>query len=169
MPYPGGPVIDKKSYEGTPNIQFIKHGIMGGTCDFSFSGLKTAVINYVHKLTQSNEPIAVEDVCTSFQRAVLDELVPKSIEACKKSKCKTLVVAGGVSANSGLRNELLKVGKEAGINVLFPEMCYCGDNAAMIGSEAYFNIISGVGLADMSLTATPNLNLKFTARALKGK
>ena len=169
LSYPGGPVIDKKSYEGTPNIQFVKKGIMGGTFDFSFSGLKTAVINYVHKLTQGNETIPVDDVCASFQRAVLDELVPKSIGACKKYRCKTLVVAGGVSANSGLRSELLAQGKEAGINVLFPDMCYCGDNAAMIGSEAYFNILSGVGLADMALNATPNLNLKFTARALKSK
>ena len=169
LPYPGGPVIDKKSYDGTPNIQFVKHGIMGGTFDFSFSGLKTSVINYVHKLTQGNETIPVDDVCASFQRAVLDELVPKSIGACKKHRCKTLVVAGGVSANSGLRAELLTKGSEAGIDVLFPDMCYCGDNAAMIGSEAYFNILSGVGLADMTLNATPNLNLKFTARALKGK
>ena len=169
LEYPGGPNIDKRAKLGKDDIQFIKHGIMGGTFDFSFSGLKTAVINYVHKVTQNGDKINVDDVSASFQRAVLDELVPKSIGACKKYKFKTLVVAGGVSANSGLREELLSAGEREGVQVLFPEMCYCGDNAAMIGSEAYFNIISGVGLADMSLTATPNLNLKFTARAMKNK
>ena len=169
LEYPGGPNIDKLSKLGNANIQFIKHGIMGGTHDFSFSGLKTAVINYVHKITQNGENLNVNDICASFQRAVLDELVPKSISACKKYRSKKLVVAGGVSANSALREELLAAGKKEGVEVLFPELCYCGDNAAMIGAEAYFNIISGVGLADMSLTATPNLNLKFTARALKSK
>ncbi|MGN0960752.1 MAG: tRNA (adenosine(37)-N6)-threonylcarbamoyltransferase complex transferase subunit TsaD [Christensenellales bacterium] len=162
--YPGGVVIDKKAKEGKNNIKFITHEIMPKSFDFSFSGIKTSIINYVHKLNQKNEPIPVEDICASMQTQVVEELVRKSILACKKYREKILVIGGGVSANSALRERLLEEGEKNGIKVYFPEMKLTGDNGAMIASEGYFQIISGKGLADLDLTPAPNINLKFEAR-----
>lgn len=165
--YPGGILIDKKSREGKNNIQFINHEIMPKTYDFSFSGVKTSVINYVHKLKQINEKIPVEDICASMQAQVVEELVRKSISACRKYKEKTLVVGGGVSANSALRERLLEEGEKNGIKIYFPEISLTGDNGAMIASEGYFQIISGKGLAGLDLSPEPNINLKFVRRNLK--
>lgn len=165
--YPGGVVVDKKFKEGNNSLKFITHEIMPNTFDFSFSGVKTAVINYVHKMKQNNEEINVNDVCTSFQTQVVQELVDKSIKACKKFKEKTLVVGGGVSANSYLRELLTEKGKENDINVYFPEMKLSGDNGAMIASEGYFQLISGKGLANIDLSPEPNINLKWERRKEK--
>lgn len=165
--YPGGVQIDKKSKNGNSNIEFLSKSIMPNTFDFSFSGLKTAVINYVHKLEQKNELIPVEDICASFQSTAIKELVEKSIGACKKYKEKTLVVGGGVSANSLLREMLKEEGNKAGIKVYFPEMILSGDNGAMIASEGYFQIISGKGMADIDLSPEPNINLKVERRKAK--
>ena len=165
--YPGGVVVDKKSYEGKNNIVFVSKGIMPNTFDFSFSGIKTQVINYVHKLKQNNETIPVEDICASFQDQVVKELVDKSIAACKRYKEKRLVVGGGVSANSALRERLVKAGEEKGIQVYFPDKKLSGDNGAMIASEGYFQIISGEGLADIDLSPEPNINLKWERRKQK--
>lgn len=165
--YPGGVVVDKKASEGKNNIVFVKKEIMPNTFDFSFSGVKTQVINYVHKLTQNNEEIPVEDICTSFQTQVVNELVEKSIRACVKNRMKKLVVGGGVSANSELRKVLSERGKENKIDVFFPEMKLSGDNGAMIASEGYFQIISGKGLANIDLSPQPNINLKFERRKEK--
>ncbi|MBE5758319.1 MAG: tRNA (adenosine(37)-N6)-threonylcarbamoyltransferase complex transferase subunit TsaD [Clostridiales bacterium] len=165
--YPGGVVIDKKSHDGENTIQFINHEIMPNTFDFSFSGVKTTVINYLHKLNQKGEEINVENVCTSFQTQVMNEVVEKTIKACKKFKEKKLVVGGGVSANSYLREQLISEGKENKIEVFFPEISLTGDNGAMIASEGYFQLISGEGLSDIDLTAEPNINLKVVRRKEK--
>ena len=165
--YPGGVLIDKKSYEGKNCIPFITHEILPKTFDFSFSGVKTSVINYIHKLTQKNEPIPVEDICASMQTQVVEELVKKSVSACKKFKEKTLVVGGGVSANSALRQRLLEECEKNGIAVYYPELSLTGDNGAMIACEGYYMLISGKGLADMDLSPAPNINLKWERRKEK--
>lgn len=165
--YPGGVVIDKKAKEGENNIKFINHALMPNTFDFSFSGVKTTIINYIHKLKQGGQELPVADICTSFQEQVTDELVNKSIKACKKYKEKKLVVGGGVSANSALREKLTKAGEENGIEVYFPELKLSGDNGAMIASEGYYQIISGRGLANVDLSAEPNINLKVVRRKEK--
>ena len=162
--YPGGPIIDKMAKQGVADVKFIKHDALKNSFNFSYSGLKTAVINYLHNLEQHGKTPNIENVCASFQTEAVGFLVEKSIKACKKNKCKTLAVAGGVAANSYLRQELTKAGEQNGIKVLFPPMVLCTDNAAMIAAEGYFSLISGAGLADTSLTATPNLNLKYVVK-----
>jgi N6-L-threonylcarbamoyladenine synthase len=165
--YPGGVVIDKRAKDGQNTIKFINHEILPNTFDFSFSGVKTAVINYVHKLNQSGAEVPVDDICTSLQTQVMNELVDKSIKACKAHKEKKLVIGGGVSANSYLRQRLQEEGNKNGIEIYFPEISLTGDNGAMIASEGYFQIISGKGLADMDLSPEPNINLKFERRKEK--
>jgi len=165
--YPGGVVIDKKSKEGNNNIEFVTHTMLPNTFDFSFSGIKTRVINYINKLNMKKEEIPVEDVCTSFQTQVMNEVVDKTIKACLKYREKKLVVGGGVSANSYLREKLLEKGKENNIEVYFPEMSLSGDNGAMIASEGYYQIISGKGLAGLDLSPAPNINLKWERRKQK--
>ena len=165
--YPGGIVVDRKAQEGENNIPFIKHEILPKTCDFSFSGVKTAVINYVHKLKQNGETVPVENICASVQTQVVDELVKKCMYACKKYRENTLVVGGGVSANSALRRKLQEEGEKNGVAIYFPEIKLTGDNGAMIASEGYFQIISGYGLAGLDLSPAPNINLKWERRKEK--
>jgi N6-L-threonylcarbamoyladenine synthase len=159
LSYPGGPNVDKWAKGGKDDIEFIKHSSLPNTLNFSFSGIKTAVINYVHKLKQKGEEPNISDICASFQRAVTDELVNKSVKACKIAGQNKLVVAGGVSANSKLKQTLIKECKENGIELFMPELSLCTDNAAMIGSAAYFMIKDGKGLADLSLTAKAVVSL----------
>ncbi len=159
--YPGGPVVDKCAKLGEADLKFVHNDALKGSYNFSYSGLKTAVINYLHNLEQHGKTPNVNNVCASFQAEAVGALVTKSIAACKKYKVKTLAVAGGVAANSYLRSELKQEGDKNGIEVLFPPMVLCTDNAAMIGAEGYFNIISGTGLATTELTATPSLHLKY--------
>lgn len=165
--YPGGILIDKKSKEGKNTIAFITKEIMPKTFDFSFSGVKTTVINYLNKLNQKKELINIEDVCTSFQTQVMDEVIGKTVKACKYYGEKILVVGGGVSANSYLRENLTKECEKNKIKVYFPEMSLTGDNGAMIASEGYFQLISGKGLANIDLTPEPNINLKVVRRKEK--
>lgn len=161
--YPGGPVIDKMAKSGQNNIEFVKHK-PNKDYNISYSGLKTAVINYLHNKKQQGEDVVVEDVCASFQCQAVDPLVEKAFVACKKYKAKTLAVAGGVAANSYLRERLAKRGEEEGVRICFPPMRLCTDNAAMIGCEAYFNIRNGEGLADLSLSPAPSINLKYSKK-----
>ena len=165
--YPGGVVVDKKANEGENSIKFVTHEILPNTFDFSFSGIKTSIINYVHKLKMKGESIPVEDICASMQSQVVEELVHKSISACKKCGQKTLVVGGGVSANSALRARLQEEGEKANIKVYFPEMSLTGDNGAMIASEGYYMAINGEGLAGLDLSPAPNINLKWERRKEK--
>jgi len=156
--YPGGPKVSKLAESGKANIQFAKPNDTLGY-NFSFSGKKTAVINYIHKLEQNKQPVPKEDVCASFETWVVDELCDKTIKACKDFGYNKIVVAGGVSANKKLRTQLAEQSKQNGIECFVPLMEYCTDNAAMIGSAAYYAYLDGVGIADMTLAPKPNLSL----------
>lgn len=156
--YPGGPKVSRLAEGGKANIVFAKPNDTLGY-NFSFSGKKTAVINYVHKLEQAGKELPKADICASFETWVVDELVEKTIKAAKDNGFDKIVVAGGVSANSKLRTELDKKAKENGIKCFVPKFEYCTDNAAMIGSAAYYAYLDNVGIADMSLAPKPNLSL----------
>lgn len=159
LPYPGGPVIDKLSKEGNPDaIHFPRVYLEHNSYDFSFSGLKTAVLNYLNERKQKGEKIVVEDVAASFQQAVIEVLVDKSISLAKEKGSEKIAIAGGVAANEGLRNLMEKRGKEENIEILYPSRILCTDNAAMIGSAAYFNYMKGK-VSDYYLNVIPNLEL----------
>ncbi len=159
LAYPGGPVIDKLSKEGNPDaIPFPRVYLENDSYDFSFSGLKTAVLNYLNQAKQKGEEIVVKDVAASFQQAVIDVLVDKSIKLAKERKTDKIVIAGGVAANQGLRELMEKRGKEENIKILYPSIKLCTDNAAMIGSAAYFNYIKK-NVSDLYLNVVPNLEL----------
>ena len=156
--YPGGPKVDALAKSGKNIIQFAKPNDTLGY-NFSFSGKKTAVINYVHKLEQAGIPVPKEDICLSFEHWVVDELTKKTIDACQNLGYDKIVVAGGVSANSALRASLRTECEKRDIKCYFPDFQYCTDNAAMIGSAGYYAFIDGVGIADMSLAPNPSLSL----------
>jgi N6-L-threonylcarbamoyladenine synthase len=159
LSYPGGPEIDRLSKIGNPNaIQFPRVYLENNSYDFSFSGLKTAVLNYLNQARQKGEEIRVEDVAASFQQAVIEVLVDKSIRLAKERKTDKIVLAGGVAANQGLRELLSKRGKEENIEIFYPSIKLCTDNAAMIGSAAYFNFINNK-VSDLDLSVAPNLEL----------
>ncbi len=156
--YPGGPFVSELAQKGNANIEFVKPNDNLGF-NFSFSGKKTAVINYIHKLEQANKPLPKEDICASFEKMVVNELVEKTILACKQSGYNKVVMAGGVSANKQLRAELARLANENGIECYVPKFEYCTDNAAMIGSAAYYSYKDGLGLAGTNLAPKPNLSL----------
>lgn len=158
--YPGGPKIDKLSKEGNENaIKFPRANFHDKNClDFSFSGIKSAVLNYLNKAKMKNEEINNADIAASFQKAVIDVLVDNAIKACEMKKVDKIAIAGGVAANSSLRKAMIKAGEEKGIEVLFPDLILCTDNAAMIGSAAYYEFIKG-NTASLELNAVPNLKL----------
>lgn len=159
LPYPGGPEIDKLAKKGANNIKFTVSNSLKSTLNFSFSGIKTAVINYVHNKTQKGENFSPADVARSFQESVTDELVGKVARAMEISKMSKVVVAGGVGANSMLQEKLKAAAEKIGGKAYFPELKYCTDNAAMIGSIAYYYIKKGTGRADLNLTARPTIQL----------
>lgn len=159
LPYPGGPEIDKLAKKGENNIKFTVSNSLKSTLNFSFSGIKTAVINYVHNKTQKGENFSPADVARSFQESVTDELVGKVARAMELSKMSKVVVAGGVGANSMLQEKLKAAAEKIGGKAYFPELKYCTDNAAMIGSMAYYYIRKGVGRAELGLTARPTIDL----------
>lgn len=157
--YPGGPKIDKLSKEGNPNaIEFPRAKFQEETLDFSFSGVKSAVLNYLNKCKMQNVEVNAADVAASFQKAVVDVLTENVLLTCKKRKVNKIAIAGGVASNSSLRENLIKVAGKKGIDVLFPDMILCTDNAAMIGSAAYYNFMNGKE-NNLSLNAKPNLKL----------
>lgn len=151
--YPGGPKVDNLAKQGQPNIDLPKTHFDGDTLDFSFSGIKTAVINLHHK----NPDINKADLCASFQKTVTETLIDNVKRAIEKINIKTIALAGGVSANSYIRNEFNKLEQE-GIKVYMPDLKLCTDNGAMIASAGYYNYISG-RRDDMTLNAIPNLKL----------
>ena len=156
--YPGGPLIDKLAKEGNPKaVQFPRVKMDNDSLDFSFSGVKTAVINYLHKAEQNNEEVNKADVAASFQEAVTDVLCDHTIEAAKRCGLKIIALAGGVASNSDLRKKMADWGKNAGIKVLYPDPILCTDNAAMIACAGYYNYINR---ADLSLNALPSLPLE---------
>lgn len=160
LSYPGGPIIDKLAMKGNKDaIKFPRVYLEKDSYDFSFSGLKTAVLNYLNQKKQKGEKIVVEDVAASFQQAVIEVLVEKTIKLAKERKSEIITMAGGVAANEGLRNLMNKRGKEEGIKVLYPSKILCTDNGAMIGSAAYYNYVNG-NISDLSLNVKPNLGLE---------
>ena len=157
--YPGGPKIDKLAKEGNPKaITFPKANFHEETLDFSFSGVKSAVLNYLNKCNMQNIEINKADVAASFQQAVVDVLKDNVLLTCKKKNIDTIAIAGGVASNSTLRETLINEAGKKGIKVLFPTPILCTDNAAMMGSAAYFNFINGK-VNDLNLNAKPNLKL----------
>lgn len=160
LPYPGGPQIDRLAKIGNKDaIHFPRVIIDERTYDFSFSGLKTAVLNHINQVKQRNEEIVIEDLAASFQAAVLDVLVDKSFRLAKERNSDKLVIAGGVAANEGLRMSLEERGKKEGVEIFYPSRVLCTDNAAMIGSAGYFNYKSGK-VSDLGMNVMPNLDLK---------
>lgn len=157
--YPGGPAIEKAARNGNPDaFHFPRVKFADAPYDFSFSGLKTAVINMVNQLRQKGEPLPVEDICASFQKAVADVLVDHTVSAAREIQADTICIAGGVSANSMLRESMTEKASEASIRVLYPKLILCTDNAAMIASAGYYVLKSG-GLADWRLNAIPSLKI----------
>ena len=157
LEYPGGPKVDKFAHIGKDTYD-LPYPLNDNTYNFSFSGIKSAVINLVHNETQRGNSINKEDLCTSFQERVTSILVKKTMHALKEYKVNNLIVAGGVSANKGLREKLEKECKNNNINLSFPRLSYCTDNAAMIGAAAYFAYKKNV-IADQTLTAKAVDNL----------
>ncbi len=151
LDYPGGPLIDKLSYEGEDSYD-LPYPMDDDSYNFSFSGLKSAVVNLVHNEKQRGNEIRVNDVCASFQNRVVSVIVKKTMRALKEYKVRNLVMAGGVAANSGLRKSLEDLCEKEGIRFLVPRMRYCTDNAAMIGAAAYYAYKKGIK-ADLELNA----------------
>lgn len=151
--YPGGPKVDNLAKEGQANIELPKTHFDEDTLDFSFSGIKTAVINLHHK----NPNINKADLCASFEKNVTETLMENVKKAIEKTGIKKITLAGGVSANSYIRNEFLKLEQE-GIKVYMPDLKLCTDNAAMIASAGYYNFVSGKR-DELNLNAIPNLKL----------
>ena len=158
--YPGGKFIDAAAKRGNPDAyKFTEPKVSGSEFDFSFSGLKTAVINLVHNSQQKGIEVNADDISASFQRTVCDILVKKTMLAIKHTGHTTLAVAGGVSANSGVREAMQKACDKRGIKLYLPELKYCGDNAAMIGCQGYYDYLAGKR-ADESLNGIATLSLE---------
>lgn len=159
LPYPGGPHVDKLAAEGIDSYDFPRVWLEPDSFDFSFSGLKSAVINKLHNLKQKGETPIPENVAASFQNSVVEVLVGKAIRACEQYDVKQLIVAGGVASNRGLRAELERATEAHGITLSIPEPKLCTDNAAMIGAVAYYLYQQGV-TADMALNGKSNMFLE---------
>lgn len=171
LSYPGGPLIDQLAQQGDPEkIVFPRAWLEEGSMDFSFSGLKSAVINTLHNAEQRGEKLEPADVAASFQASVVDVLVEKTVLAVRKTRVSNVVVAGGVAANRGLRTQLQKRAEREGFKVTFPPLSLCTDNAAMIAAAAFplydkglFHGLDLNGYANLPLTEWqdgPFLNLK---------
>lgn len=158
--YPGGPKIDRVAKEGNPKaIEFPRAKIDGSEYDFSFSGLKSAVLNYINGCKMKNEEINTADVAASFQQSVVDVIVERAVGATKKLGMDKLAIAGGVASNSAIRKALMDECEKEGIRFYSPSPGLCTDNAAMIGSAAYYEYINGVR-SGWDLNAVPNLKLE---------
>jgi len=157
IPYPGGPVIDKMANVGKHTYN-LPVPLDDDSYNFSFSGLKSAVINLSHNADQRGESINKEDLAKSFQDVVVEVISKKTIKALKDYNVDRLVVAGGVSANSGIRNKLKELCDEEKIDLTVPDLKYCTDNASMIGAAGYFAYQHGIK-SDLRLSAVPGLNL----------
>ena len=157
--YPGGPKIDKLAKEGNPEaMAFPRAKFHEDTLDFSFSGVKSSVLNYLNKSSMQNVEVNKADVAASFQKAVTDVLRDNVFLTCKNKNLKKIAIAGGVASNSALRKVLMDEGEKKGIEILFPKAILCTDNAAMIGSAAYFELLKN-NISNLDLNAKPNLKL----------
>jgi N6-L-threonylcarbamoyladenine synthase len=153
LPYPGGAAMDKLAYEGDPKaIVLPSPALSGDTLDFSFSGIKTAALNYINSETQKGNDINRADVAASYTQRIVDSIVKKTDMAMALTKMKTLVLAGGVAANSHLRKSLSDFCESRGLDLYLPPLSLCGDNAAMIGAQGYYEYLAG-NLVDVDLNA----------------
>ena len=153
MPYPGGAAVDKAAQQGDENKYVLPRSKPGeNPYNMSFSGLKTAALNLIHHAEQVGEEIDIPSLCAGFTAAVSDTLVPRVVRAIEETGCKKIAVAGGVAANSRIRRDLLAAAEKLGAEVFMPPLSLCGDNAAMIGAQAYYEYLAG-NMADMSLNA----------------
>lgn len=157
--YPGGPVVEKTAKSGNMDaFRFPRVKFHDAPYDFSFSGLKTAVINTVHQFEQRNERVPVEDICASFQKAAVDVLVNNTVQAALDIGLKTICLAGGVSANGFLRKSFEEECGKFDISLYYPPIVLCTDNAAMIASSAYYSFIQNK-FSDWELNGVPGLKL----------
>ena len=157
--YPGGPKIDKLSKEGNADaIVFPKAKLENGPYDFSFSGVKSAVLNHINRCKMQGESICEADIAASFQKAVVDTLTEKAVKAAKEYKMDKLAIAGGVASNGSLRHAMQEACERQGIQFYYPSPIFCTDNAAMIGVAAYYEYQKGVRHG-LDLNAVPNLKL----------
>lgn len=157
--YPGGPKIDKLARQGNPHaIEFPRAKIEGSVYDFSFSGVKSAVLNYLNACEMKKMAVNPADVAASFQQAVVDVLVERAVMAARELKEKRIAVAGGVASNSALRSAMQKGCEEAGIELVYPSPVYCTDNAAMIAVQGYYEYMAGTR-SELDLNAVPNLKI----------
>lgn len=159
LPYPGGPNVERLAAEGEVTIRFPRPFAGSEHLNFSYSGLKTAVINHVHGLKQKDEEINAADIAASFQFAALDMLIDNAVKAAKHKGLDTISVVGGVSANGYFRKKCADVAPNLKIRFLFPPKVLSTDNAAMIGAHAYYMIKAGKGLAGLELDANAALKM----------
>ncbi len=153
MPYPGGAELDKAAQGGDETRYVLPTPkLSGNPLDLSFSGLKTAAVNRIHNARQKGERLAVSDLCAGFSAAVSGMLLPRAMAALEQTGYRTLAVAGGVAANSRIRTDFTAACKQRGVRLCIPPLSLCGDNAAMIGAQGYYEYLSG-NLADQSLNA----------------
>lgn len=158
LPYPGGPHVDRLAHLGSDTYHLPRVYLEDGSYNFSFSGLKSAVININHNAMQRGEKINVNDLCASFQASVTEVLVRKTLKLAKEKNVNNIIVAGGVSANKGLKERFIEEGK--GFNICIPSIKYCTDNAAMIACAGYFQYLKNSTLSDLSLNADAALELE---------
>ncbi|WP_090795309.1 tRNA (adenosine(37)-N6)-threonylcarbamoyltransferase complex transferase subunit TsaD [Pelagirhabdus alkalitolerans] len=163
LPYPGGPEIDRLAQEGVDRFDFPRAWLEEGSFDFSFSGLKSSVINTVHNAKQKGETVEIADIATSFQSSVTDVLVEKTYRAAEYYGVKEIIVAGGVAANSGLRSALLDRFDSSAIQVKIPPLWLCTDNAAMIGAAGMVAYEKGYR-AGWDLNANPGLDIEMYSK-----
>ena len=160
LPYPGGPHIDRLAHEGQPSVKLPRAWLEEDSYDFSFSGLKSAVINTLHNANQKGETIAPEDLACSFQESVIDVLVTKTVKAANEYQVKQVLLAGGVAANKGLRNRLEEAfSDKMDVELIIPPLYLCTDNAAMIAAAGSIAFDKGKRAA-MDLNANPGLILE---------
>ncbi|WP_041808100.1 tRNA (adenosine(37)-N6)-threonylcarbamoyltransferase complex transferase subunit TsaD [Evansella cellulosilytica] len=159
LPYPGGPHVDKLAQEGEATIDLPRAWLEPGSYDFSFSGLKSAVINTLHNAKQKGITLPIENVAASFQESVIEVLVTKTIQAAEEKKVNRILLAGGVAANKGLRSALKKACEEKGLTLTIPPLSLCTDNAAMIGAAGAIAFEKGKRANDW-LNGEPGLILK---------
>lgn len=153
MPYPGGASLDRAAVGGDDTKYLLPRAKAGANpYDMSFSGLKTAALNLINQARQTGEQLDISSLCASFSAAVSDTLISRTELAVKQTDCTQLAVAGGVAANSRIRADLQRIADNAGIKLYMPPLSLCGDNAAMIGAQAYYEYLAG-NTADMSLNA----------------
>ena len=154
LPYPGGAAMDKLAYEGDPKaIALPSPALIGDTLDFSFSGIKTAALNYINSETQKGNEINRADVAASYTHKIVDAVVKKTGMAIDSTGTKTLVLAGGVAANSHLRAALDRLCQKKNVKFITPPLSLCGDNAAMVATAGYFEFLKG-NFSDTSLNAS---------------